>query len=199
MTHGGLANYVVWAAGEYGPGSGGAVLHSSLAFDLTVTSVVVPLVAGSVVVASAESGAEALAGLVGARGGFDVVKVVPGHLPLLAALISDAAAVSAARVLVVGGEALAGALVRDWLERAPGSVVVNEYGPTETVVGCCAFRVVAGQPVGEQVPIGRPIANTRVFVLDDRLGLVPPGVAGELYIAGAGLARGYAGRPGLTA
>src|SRR2546429_402761 len=89
VTHGGLANYVVWAAGEYGPGSGGAVLHSSLAFDLTVTSVVVPLVAGSVVVASVEGGAEALAGLAGARGGFDVVKVVPGHLPLLAALISD--------------------------------------------------------------------------------------------------------------
>jgi non-ribosomal peptide synthetase component F len=100
---------------------------------------------------------------------------------------------------VVGGEALRARPVRGWLERAPESVVVNEYGPTETVVGCCVFRARAGQQVGEQVPIGSPIANTRVFVLDEWLGPVPVGVAGELYIAGAQLARGYAGRPGLTA
>src|SRR6266487_216907 len=174
VTHGGLANYVAWAAGEYRPGRGGAVLHSSLAFDLTVTSVVVPLAAGSVVVASVPGGAEGLAGLAGTRGGFDVVKVVPGHLPLLAALLSGAAAARAARVLVAGGEALAAGPVRDWLARAPGSVVVNEYGPTETVVGCCVFTVAAGdEPAGGQVPIGRPIANTRMFVLDERLCPVP--------------------------
>ncbi|MFC3578473.1 amino acid adenylation domain-containing protein [Streptomyces yaanensis] len=198
VTHGGLANYAVWAAGEYGPAASGAVLHSSLAFDLTVTSVVVPLVAGSVVVASVAGGAEGLAGLVNASDGFDVLKVVPGHLPLLAELVSDEAAVGAARVLVVGGEALAGGSVRGWLERTPGSVVVNEYGPTETVVGCCVFTVAAGEWVGDQVPIGRPIANTRLYVLDERLGAVPVGVAGELYIAGAQLARGYVGRAGLT-
>ena len=156
VTHGGLANYVAWAAGEYRPGSGGAVLHSSLAFDLTVTSVMVPLAAGSVVVVSPEGGAEGLAALAAAPGGFDVVKVVPGHLPLLAALIPDAAAARTARVLVVGGEALSAGPVRGWLERAAGSAVVNEYGPTETVVGCRVFRVTAGQPVGEQVPIGSP-------------------------------------------
>ena len=199
VTHGGLANYVVWAAGEYGLGAGGAVLHSSLAFDLTVTSVLVPLAAGSVVVASAEGGAEGLARLVNARGGFDVVKVVPGHLPLLGSLVGDTAAVSAARVLVVGGEALAAGPVLDWLGRAPGSVVVNEYGPTETVVGCCLFRAAAGQRLDGQVPIGRPVANTRLFVLDEWLCPVPLGVAGELYVAGAQLARGYAGRAGLTA
>ncbi|MER7186109.1 amino acid adenylation domain-containing protein, partial [Streptomyces hyaluromycini] len=198
VPHGGLANYAVWAAGEYGPAASGAVLHSSLAFDLTVTSVVVPLVAGSVVVASVAGGAEGLAGLVNASDGFDVLKVVPGHLPLLAELVSDEAAVGAARVLVVGGEALAGGSVRGWLERTAGSVVVNEYGPTETVVGCCVFTVAAGEWVGDQVPIGRPIANTRLYVLDERLGAVPVGVAGELYIAGAQLARGYVGRAGLT-
>ena len=96
----------------------------------------------------------------------------------------------------MGGEALAGADVRAWLDRVPGSVVVNEYGPTEAVVGCCVFEVAAGQRVADVVPIGRPVANTRLYVLDGGLGPVPAGVAGELYIAGAQLARGYAGAGG---
>jgi acyl-CoA synthetase (AMP-forming)/AMP-acid ligase II/acyl carrier protein len=97
---------------------------------------------------------------------------------------------------VVGGEVLPGGLVREWVERC-GGVVFNEYGPTECTVGCVVRRVDGGGPGG--VPVGRPIANTRVFVLDRWLRPVPAGVAGELYVAGAGVARGYLGRPGLTA
>ncbi|MFD0690812.1 non-ribosomal peptide synthetase, partial [Actinomadura fibrosa] len=201
VTHEGLANYVRWAAAAYGmaDGGSGAPLHSSLAFDLTVTSVLVPLVSGSAVVVSAEGGAEGLARLVADGGGFGLVKVVPGHLPLLAELLSDDQAVNAARCLVVGGEALPGAVARSWLERVPDAVIVNEYGPTETVVGCCVFEVRAGVEVGDAVPIGRPVANTRLYVLDESLSVVSPGVAGELYVAGAGVARGYVNRAGLTA
>ncbi|WP_344515806.1 amino acid adenylation domain-containing protein [Dactylosporangium maewongense] len=198
VTHVGLANYVVWAVGAYGPSGRGAVLHSSLAFDLTVTSVVVPLASGSRVVVSVDGGADGLAGVVNGSDGFDVLKVVPAHLPLLAEYLTDDAARDAASVLVVGGEALPGGAVRRWLDRAPGSVVVNEYGPTETVVGCCVYRVVAGQVVDDLVPIGRPVANTRLYVLDERLSPVPVGVPGELYIAGVQVARGYVGRAGLT-
>ncbi|MFC9250815.1 non-ribosomal peptide synthetase, partial [Amycolatopsis thailandensis] len=199
VTHAGLANYLAWAVEFYRIGAGDRVpLHSSLAFDLTVTSALAPLICGGTVVISPEGGPEGLAALV-RTGGFGLVKVVPGHLPLLAETLSAGQRASAARRLVVGGAALPGADVRAWLSDAPGTVVVNEYGPTETVVGCCVFELTAGRPVGDAVPIGRPIANTRLYVLDDALGPVPPGVVGELYVAGAGLARGYAGRPGLTA
>ncbi|MCX4771938.1 non-ribosomal peptide synthase/polyketide synthase [Streptomyces sp. NBC_01260] len=200
VTHGGLANYVTWAAQAYGmeEGGGGAALHSSLAFDLTVTSVLVPLVSGSAVVVSEAGGAEGLAELVRNHDEFGLVKVVPGHLPLLAETLSAAEVENAARRLVVGGEALPGADVSAWLERVPRSVVINEYGPTETVVGCCIFEVTVGDAVGEVVPIGRPVANTQLYVLDGQLQPVPVGVAGELYIAGDQLARGYAGRAGLT-
>ena len=202
VTHGGLVNYVAWAAGAYrarGGGDWGAPVHTSLAFDLTLTSLLVPLVAGSAVVVSPAGGPEGLAEVLRAGRGFAVVKVVPAHLPLLAGLVPDRVLAGAAGRLVVGGEALAGEAVRWWLERAPGSVVVNEYGPTETVVGCCVFEVAAGDLVPGQVPVGRPVANTRVYVLDGFLNPVPAGVAGELFIGGAQVARGYGRRPGLTA
>ncbi|MFH9044693.1 amino acid adenylation domain-containing protein [Streptomyces mutabilis] len=200
VTHGGLANYVTWACRAYGMAEGGgAPLHSSLAFDLTVTSLLLPLVSGSRVVVSGDGGPEGLAALLRDSEPFGLVKVVPGHLPLLSRLLPEGRLAGAARRWIVGGEALRGADVRAWLEQAPETVVVNEYGPTETVVGCCVFEVAVGQEVGESVPIGRPIANTRLYVLDSDLAPVPVGVAGDLYIAGAGLARGYAGRSGATA
>ncbi|MEV7116796.1 amino acid adenylation domain-containing protein [Streptomyces anulatus] len=198
VAHDGLANYAQWAAGAYET-TGGAPLHSSLAFDLTVTSVVVPLISGAPVVVSREGGPEGLAALLRDGGEFGLAKVVPAHLPLLSEMLTDDRVKDAAATWVVGGEALPGSVVRAWLERAPGSVVVNEYGPTETVVGCCVFEVRAGQEVGELVPVGRPIANMRLFVLDEWLRPVAPGVAGELYIAGVQLARGYVNRPGPTA
>ena len=124
------------------------------------------------------------------------MKVTPSHLPLLGPVAGWAAEGD----LVVGGEALPGGMLREVRERYPLVTVVNEYGPTEATVGCVRFWVRPGDelPAGV-VPIGRPMWNTRVFVLDGGLGLVPPGVAGELYLAGAQLARGYLGRPGLTA
>ncbi|MFF3334796.1 non-ribosomal peptide synthase/polyketide synthase [Streptomyces sp. NPDC002888] len=198
VPHGALANYALWAVGSYET-AGGAPLHSSLAFDLTVTSVVVPLISGAPVVVSGEGGAEGLAELVRERGGFGLVKAVPAHLPLLVEMLTDAQVAGAASTWVVGGEALPGSVVRELLERAPGSVVVNEYGPTEATVGCAVFEVRAGDEVGAVVPIGRPVANMRLYVLDAGLRPVAPGVAGELYLSGAQLARGYVKRPGLTA
>ncbi|MHC3475418.1 amino acid adenylation domain-containing protein, partial [Streptomyces sp. 7R007] len=201
VSHAGLVNYAVWAAGEYGivPGGVGGVLHSSLSFDLTVTSVAVPLASGAAVWVAGAGGVDGLAEAVAGGGRFSVVKVVPGHLPAVAGLVPAHVLDRCAGRWVVGGEALTGAAVRSWWEAAPGSVVVNEYGPTETVVGCCTFTLSEGDEVGDVVPIGRPIANMRTLVLDDSLQPVPVGAVGEVYIGGVQVARGYLGRPGLTA
>ena len=102
--------------------------------------------------------------------------------------------------LLTGGEAWGLQVVAGWRQERPGCTVVNVYGPTEATVNCTRYWIRPGEQVAEgAVPIGRPIANTRVFVLDGGLGLVPDGVTGELYVAGVRLARGYLGRAGLTA
>jgi hypothetical protein len=101
--------------------------------------------------------------------------------------------------MVIGGEALFGETVGWWRRRAPGIRLINEYGPTETVVGCCVYEVGEPDPARGPVPIGRPIANTRIYLLDPGLQPVPRGVPGGLYVGGCGVARGYLGRPDLTA
>jgi acyl-coenzyme A synthetase/AMP-(fatty) acid ligase/acyl carrier protein len=105
----------------------------------------------------------------------------------------------AVRSMVIGGEALQPGTISRWRRQAPQTRLINEYGPTEAVVGCTWYEIHPNDPEGGLIPIGRPIWNTQVYVLDGALRPVPVGVAGELYIAGAGLARGYLGRVGLTA
>jgi len=103
-------------------------------------------------------------------------------------------------MLDVGGDVCSPELVRSW---AQGRTMFNTYGPTESTVDATSAEVDAaswaGRPDTEQVPVGRPLPNIRAFVLDRGLRPVPPGVAADLYVAGAGLARGYLGRPSLTA
>jgi amino acid adenylation domain-containing protein len=103
------------------------------------------------------------------------------------------------RQLLTGGEALSVAHVRRALAALPGVRLINGYGPTESTTFACCHEIPAGLPATcVSIPIGRPIANTEVFVLDGQSQPVPVGVEGELYIGGAGLARGYLGRPELT-
>ncbi|MCA1681915.1 MAG: AMP-binding protein, partial [Actinobacteria bacterium] len=93
-----------------------------------------------------------------------------------------------------------GEVVDKWRRTHPTATVINEYGPTETTVGCMQYRIESGaHVVPGPVSIGRPVWNTQVYVLDSSLRPVPLGAPGELYVAGAGLARGYLHRPGLTA
>lgn len=201
VPHRGLVNYLCWAAEAYHLAEGsGAPVNSSISFDLTITPTFTPLIVGRCVhILPPEGVSSRLAETLRTRKGLSLVKITPSHLELLREQVSPECIAGATRAFVIGGEALAGESLRFWQEHAPDTQLVNEYGPTETVVGCCVYFVPQGRRVRGQVPIGRPIANTQLFVLDAQMRPVPVGVAGELYIGGHGVARGYLNQPDLTA
>lgn len=199
VTHRGLINYLLWSLPEYGAGPESRVpVHSSFGFDLTVTSLLLPLLAGgAVVLVPEDSGGESLVRVLEEGAATGPLKITPAHLEVLRQQLSPQAA---ARVgtLIVGGEALSAEAVRSWARLAPATRIINEYGPTEAVVGCCVQEI-SGELASDPVPIGRPIANTRLWLLDASWQPVPVGTPGELCVAGPGVARGYHGRPALTA
>jgi amino acid adenylation domain-containing protein len=201
ITHRGVVNYLTWCQSAYPLGEGsGAVVHSPIGFDLTVTSLYGPLVSGGCVhLLEEDEGVEVLAKVLEQSGQpYSLVKLTPAHLEMLSRLISVDSQVQT-RSMVIGGEALYGNDVKSWQERAPEVRLINEYGPTETVVGCCVFEVEAQSDVTPLVPIGRPIANTRLYILNEEMRLLPAGVKGELYVGGEGVGRGYLRKPGATA
>ncbi|MEH0532562.1 AMP-binding protein [Streptomyces stelliscabiei] len=127
----------------------------------------------------------------------DFVKATPSHLHLLGVVPEE---YSPEGQLVLGGESLLGDVLDAWRARYPGVTVLNEYGPTETTIGCSLFRIEPGDAVPPGViTIGTPAWNTRMYVLDALLRPAPVGTAGELYVAGDLVTRGYHGRPALTA
>ncbi|SES14724.1 non-ribosomal peptide synthase domain TIGR01720/amino acid adenylation domain-containing protein [Lentzea xinjiangensis] len=191
VEHRSVVNYLAWATEVYQGLRGAAVLHSPVSFDLTVTTLFGPLLAGGrIVVSDLDEDAAPVEQTA-------FLKATPSHLSLLGAVPAQ---LSPTGDLVVGGEQLLGAVVDEWRRANPSAVVINEYGPTETTVGCMEHRVEPGAPLAPgPVPIGHPAWNHRLYVVDDLLRPVPAGVPGELCIAGGGLARGYLNRPGLTA
>ncbi|MFL6162147.1 MAG: amino acid adenylation domain-containing protein [Jatrophihabitantaceae bacterium] len=195
ITHQSTINYCAWAATTFHIDTGSlAPVHSPISFDLCISSILPPLMAGSTLGPVPESsGIKPIVALLESTAAPVTLMLTPSHLRLMAG--HQARAASRSTVMIVGGEALPTTLARDWLSTV--AEIFNIYGPTECTVSCTAHRV--GNETGAVVPIGRPVWNSRVFVLDSRLRPVPAGVAGELYIAGAGLARGYLNRAGLTA
>ncbi|WP_329558126.1 amino acid adenylation domain-containing protein [Streptomyces uncialis] len=191
IEHRALAHYVAWAAMSY-PGVGDrTLLHSPITFDMPVTTLFAPLVSGGRIdVGDLETGPTP-------DRGYSLLKMTPTHLAMLGEPHPQFAA---GCDLVVGGEQLPAELAEAWLSRVPGMTIHNEYGPTEVTVGCVRFSASSSTrlPAGG-VPIGRPVWNTAVYVLDAWLNPVPVGVTGELYVSGAGLARGYLGAAGATA
>ncbi|HEY0532435.1 MAG TPA: condensation domain-containing protein, partial [Actinoplanes sp.] len=209
--------YVIYTSGSTGNPKGVAISHAALAnflatsgrrlplspadrwlavttvsFDIAGLELYLPLISGAAVVLAGRDTVTDPAALVESlrRNAISVVQATPAFWQMLLSHQPDAA--KGLRV-VVGGEALPSRLAESLADQA--AEVGNWYGPTETTI----WSTMAPVEVGAGVVIGWPVGNTRVFVLDERLGVVPRGVQGELYVAGVGVARGYQGRSDLTA
>ncbi|QSQ26379.1 non-ribosomal peptide synthase/polyketide synthase [Pyxidicoccus parkwayensis] len=201
IPHRGVLNYLSWCLDAYRVrDGGGSPVHSSFSFDLTVTSLLAPLAAGRGAVLVPEEGAVHGLGEMLLNGSdYSLVKLTPSHLKLLTHQLPPPQLAGRTHAFVIGGEALFAEELEVWRQHAPATRLINEYGPTETVVGCCTYEVTAADARVGPVLIGRPIANTQLYVLDAHGQPVPLGVPGELYIGGEGVGRGYLGRPELTA
>ncbi|MFJ2900733.1 amino acid adenylation domain-containing protein, partial [Streptomyces sp. NPDC087218] len=194
VSHESVVALAAWAATEIGPERLSRVLFAtSLNFDVSVFEVFGPLLSGGSVevvrdvLALTEAPYDTWSG--------SLISAVPSALDQL---LAHGGLGVRADLVVLAGEALPARLMEDIRRTMPGTRVANIYGPTEATVYSTAWFSGDGSADGTP-PIGRPITNRRVYVLDAGLRPVPPGVTGELYIAGPGLARGYLGRAGLSA
>jgi amino acid adenylation domain-containing protein len=201
LEHRNVVNYLCWAREAYAVAAGdGAPVNSSISFDATVTSLIAPLVSGRRVdLLPEQDEIEHLCAALQSDRAYSLVKITPAHLDMLSRMLPRDPFAGGARALIIGGEALTADHIAYWREFAPAVRLINEYGPTETVVGCCVYDVPPSGTFSGDIPIGRPIANTQLYVLDAHRQPVPVGVSGELYIGGAGVGRGYLNRPDLTA
>ncbi|MFF9349253.1 amino acid adenylation domain-containing protein [Streptomyces sp. NPDC014734] len=206
VAHAAVTGHLRWMAEEYPlDGSDRVLVRTAFSFDASVWETWLPLLTGAsahVVSDEVATDVHQLADHISGHG-ITVVQVVPSLLSELCAAAVTVGGTSVLRRLFVGGEPLPAALAE--LARETWHVpCVNLYGPTESTVQVthheARIAALGADGRGEAyLPVGHPVRNVRAYVLDDRLRPVPVGVPGELYVAGAQLARGYAGRPGLTA
>lgn len=193
VEHRSAVDLVVGSADAYRAGPDDRMLsYASIGFDISVAEIFTALAVGAeLVIADDEDrlSPDRVQALL-ARERVTIAEVPPALLGLL-----DPTTLPDLRLMIVGGEAPAARQVARWV--AAGHRVINAYGPTETTVTATLMECTA-EPRAT-VPIGRPMANHWVYVLDSQGRLVPPGVPGELWIGGPGVARGYLGQPGLTA
>ncbi|MCD2189309.1 non-ribosomal peptide synthetase [Actinomycetospora soli] len=201
VSHRAIDNRLAWMDGTYGLGADDRVLQKTpTGFDVSVWEFFWPLSVGAAIVLARPGGHREpghLADLV-ARHAVTTMHFVPSMLAGFLAdgtVTADASWAASLRHVFASGEALPAGDAHQWHELT-GTAIHNLYGPTEAAVDVTAHTVLPGETV---VPIGAPVWNTRVHVLDPALRPVPDGVPGELHLAGVQLARGYVGRPGLTA
>ncbi|MGH3903550.1 MAG: amino acid adenylation domain-containing protein, partial [Pseudonocardiaceae bacterium] len=191
-----VVDLVMWAGSEFGvSGLSRVVASTSLNFDVSVFEIFSPLVAGG----SIDVVPDVLAFAQPRPGGW-VASLISGVPSAFSEVLSDGNAAVRADTVVLAGEALSARAAREIRMSTSCTRIANIYGPTEATVYATAWYSDAGGFDSDNAPpIGRPITNTQTYVLDAGLQPVPVGMAGELYLAGPGLARGYLGRPGLTA
>ncbi|WP_148713625.1 non-ribosomal peptide synthetase [Chitinolyticbacter meiyuanensis] len=202
ISHGALANYTqsVLAALDLPEAARNVAMVSTVSADLGHTSFYGALCSGRtlhLIDAASAFDPDRFARYI-AEQRIDVLKIVPSHLQALlqAARPED---VLPAHALVVGGEATSWPLLERIAALQPACRVINHYGPTETTVGVLTQPAASASRAAAALPLGVPLANIEAWVLDATLNPVPAGASGELYLGGAGVARGYQGRPCLTA
>jgi amino acid adenylation domain-containing protein len=180
-------------------GAGARVLQlAPLAFDASTFELWGPLLNGGAVVQAEEGVARAAQLRHWIRG--ERVTTLWLTSSLMNSLVDeDAGAFAGLRELLSGGEALSVTHVRRLLSQATGVRVTNGYGPTETTTFAMTYEVREVGETSRSIPLGGPISNTQIYILDESRQPVPMGVSGEIYIGGAGVAQGYMNRPGLTA
>jgi amino acid adenylation domain-containing protein/non-ribosomal peptide synthase protein (TIGR01720 family) len=198
--HGALFNRLAWMQAAYGLDATDTVLQKTpFSFDVSVWEFFWPLMFGARLAVAGPGDHRDPATLVELIDRFDVTTLhfVPPMLQaFIASLDGDSTTCASLRQIICSGEALPATLQDRALKRLPQVQLHNLYGPTEAAIDVTHWTCQAGDPV---VPIGRPIANVSTHVLDQSMNRLPVGIAGELYLGGAGLARGYLNRPGLTA
>ncbi|MEM7317029.1 MAG: AMP-binding protein, partial [Planctomycetota bacterium] len=192
ISHGSLMHYLRWCLDAYPWDDGwGAPVQSSIGFDATITSLLAPLLAGKTVeLIPDENVIESLAAAM--QSGPSIVKLTPAHLAAVQPLLpTDLKQQQLPSALIIGGEALLESHLAFWRENYPSVQLINEYGPTETVVGCCIHNGHdASHDRQGKVPIGRAIDGTHLYVLDRYGNQQPRGIPGELFIAAPSAARG---------
>lgn len=197
IEHQGLVNYICWAKKMYIKDEDEVFpLYSSLAFDLTVTSIFTPLISGSKIIVYRDDEDEYVLFRILKENKATIVKLTPAHLSLFKNMNNRNSSI---RRFIVGGEDLKVNLARCIHESFGGSIeIFNEYGPTETVVGCMLHKYDYCNDIRGAVPIGIPAHNVQVYILDRNLNPVPTNTVGEIYISGDGVAKGYLNKPELT-
>ena len=195
-AHRAAVNHILWAQSFFPltPDDGGLV-KAPLGFDASVREIFWPLSVGARLVVTKPGGERDPDHLIEMiqREEAAVVSLVPS---LLAAVLDRETAPTRLKRVTAGGEVLSFELAERFRERLPGTSLSNHYGPTETAVNATAWEV---RPGDRSIPIGRPLANVRIDVLDPWGEPVPIGAAGEVCVGGTGVGRGYVGRPDLTA
>ncbi len=198
VEHRGVVNYILWAIKQYvNNESVNFPLYTSISFDLTVTSIFTPLLSGNAIIVYDEEIDGLLILKVMKENRVGVVKLTPSHLKIIKDKKMENVQQSVKR-FIVGGEELETRLTMDITEKFNENIeIYNEYGPTEATVGCMIYKFNPHDPYNS-VPIGTPINNTRIYILDKKQVPVPIGISGELCVSGDGLAKGYLNKDELT-
>ncbi|MCP4155146.1 MAG: amino acid adenylation domain-containing protein, partial [bacterium] len=199
VEHRSLVYYVLWGLERYLQGTPATFpLYTSISFDLTVTSIYLPLVSGGKIIIYRDRPAQLPIQDVIDDDEVEVIKATPAHLRVM--VHYQKGLNSRLKKIIVGGEELPAQLTREIYRLFDGMIeIYNEYGPTEATVGCMTYLFSPKNDKHAAVPIGIPVNNAKIYILDKGLFPVPMGVTGEIYVGGEILARGYLNQPLLTA